>query len=316
MIVYVGALFSENYNPTNNDRSIPGFSQREFLNDEREREKMRFIIVSCRVVNETTFTDSFLLPMEGQFTLDHSMLADLHQWIDQIPLSKPKKRIERDFADGEQNPFIVLSIVFVMAGTLVAEVVRHYLPDLIDMHNYSSSSSSAQKKVNWTTLNKKVFSRIRFDLSEKMLTELCHGKTGQIELLLFNLKSKINEELQFREKMGQGQTSSARPSFLSSNHLNQMVNEKKSIPPPQRNPPSQCSTSLHPRSIFRRDYQELKEHYFQQQEQIEILQAKMRRFEHVLQLKHIRISDMPPSVIPSDRISKVNPVQAIKNKKQ
>ena len=257
--------------------------------------------------------------MEGQVILNPSMLADLYQWIDQIPLSKPKKRIERDFADGEHNLFFSLNtliVVSLVAGTLVAEVVRHYLPDLIDMHNYSPTSSFTQKKANWTMLNKKVFSRIRFDLSEKILAELCHGKAGQIELLLFNLKSKINEEIQLREKMREDHTLSARQSFLSSNHITQMANEKKSIPVTQRNPPNQSLTSLHPRSIFRRDYQELKEHYFQQQEQIEILQAKMRRFEHVIQLKHLRISDMPSLVTPSNPKSKVNQVQAMKKSKQ
>lgn len=32
--------------------------------------------------------------------LDEQLLQDLYAWIDQIPLSRPKRRIERDFSDG------------------------------------------------------------------------------------------------------------------------------------------------------------------------------------------------------------------------
>lgn len=32
--------------------------------------------------------------------LDEQILQDLYAWIDQIPLSRPKRRIERDFSDG------------------------------------------------------------------------------------------------------------------------------------------------------------------------------------------------------------------------
>lgn len=32
--------------------------------------------------------------------LDEQILQDLYAWIDQVPLSRPKKRIERDFSDG------------------------------------------------------------------------------------------------------------------------------------------------------------------------------------------------------------------------
>jgi hypothetical protein len=32
--------------------------------------------------------------------LDEALLQDLYAWIDQIPLSRPKRRIERDFSDG------------------------------------------------------------------------------------------------------------------------------------------------------------------------------------------------------------------------
>jgi hypothetical protein len=38
--------------------------------------------------------------MSWEMELDESLLEDLYIWIDSLPLSRPKKRIERDFSDG------------------------------------------------------------------------------------------------------------------------------------------------------------------------------------------------------------------------
>jgi len=75
--------------------------------------------------------------MEGD---DEEELQRLYTWVDSIPLSRPKRSIARDFAD----------------GVLVAEVCAHYCPPLVQLHNYSAASSAAQKLYNWTTLNQKV----------------------------------------------------------------------------------------------------------------------------------------------------------------
>lgn len=38
--------------------------------------------------------------MSWDIELDDQLLQDLYAWVDQIPLSRPKRRIERDFSDG------------------------------------------------------------------------------------------------------------------------------------------------------------------------------------------------------------------------
>ena len=47
-------------------------------------------------------------------------LSELYAWVDTIPLSRPKKSIARDFSD----------------GVLAAEIVHHYFPRLVELHNY------------------------------------------------------------------------------------------------------------------------------------------------------------------------------------
>lgn len=70
--------------------------------------------------------------------LDDETLQRVYAWIDEIPLSRPKKSISRDFSD----------------GILAAEVVAFYFPKLVQMHNYSAANSIKQKQYNWSTLNR------------------------------------------------------------------------------------------------------------------------------------------------------------------
>ena len=69
--------------------------------------------------------------------LSEEELQGLYAWIDEIPLSRQKKNISRDFSD----------------GVLAAEVVYHFLPKLVEQHNYSPANAIQQKVENWRTLN-------------------------------------------------------------------------------------------------------------------------------------------------------------------
>ena len=39
-------------------------------------------------------------------------------------------------------------------AVMAAEIVQYYIPQLIQLHNYTSASSSSQKKENWLLLNR------------------------------------------------------------------------------------------------------------------------------------------------------------------
>ncbi|KAI8811270.1 hypothetical protein BJ742DRAFT_797062 [Cladochytrium replicatum] len=106
----------------------------------------------------------------------------LYAWIDSIPLSKPKRSIARDFSD----------------GVAAAEVVRHYLPKLVDLHSYSSASSVAQKLYNWNTLNQKVFKKLGYTLSEEMIQNIVNSKPGHAEILLHDLRERVEQYISTR----------------------------------------------------------------------------------------------------------------------
>jgi hypothetical protein len=57
--------------------------------------------------------------------LTEDELNQIYNWVDSIPLSRPKKNITRDFSD----------------GCMLAEIVAHYYPKFIELHNYSLAHS-------------------------------------------------------------------------------------------------------------------------------------------------------------------------------
>ena len=216
--------------------------------------------------------------MAWEMQLDEKVMEDLYKWLDSLPLTRPKRNIERDFSDGKFH-FSLLkknSFRFFYKGKLVAEIIHHYLPNLVDLHNYSSANSLDHKRSNWFTLNKKVLSQFGLDLSDVIITGLSNGKPGLIEVLLYNVRLKIDEELELQSKdvhqSSLSLTSNRASTKLSSNRLNESMNLNQ--------------------NISRLDYEEIKQQYLEQEVQLEALQAKFRRLEHLVQLKDDRINDL------------------------
>ena len=107
--------------------------------------------------------------------LDDEDLQRVYQWVDEIPLSRPKRNIARDFSD----------------GLLTAEIVQHYFPKLIELHNYPAANSYAQKMYNWKTLNSKVFKKMGFQLQQEEMDNLCNCTLQQVEKMLKNLQERM-----------------------------------------------------------------------------------------------------------------------------
>eukprot|EP00976_Prorocentrum_cordatum_P078106 1182964-Prorocentrum_minimum.AAC.3 len=114
---------------------------------------------------------------ESRFEMDVSEdeLQGLYTWVDEIPLSRPKRSIARDFSD----------------GVLVAEIIAHYFPKYVELHNYSSASSVTQKLYNWNTLNQKVFRKLNFSANKGDVEAISNCVPGAIERFLKLLQIKI-----------------------------------------------------------------------------------------------------------------------------
>ncbi|OQS03519.1 sporangia induced sperm flagellar protein [Thraustotheca clavata] len=107
--------------------------------------------------------------------LDDAILQKIYAWIDEVPLSRPKKNMGRDFSD----------------GILTAEVIAYYFPKLVQMHNYSSANSVTQKQYNWNTLNNKVLRKLGYQLTKREIDDIVQCKAGAVEEFLSKLQIKI-----------------------------------------------------------------------------------------------------------------------------
>jgi hypothetical protein len=79
------------------------------------------------------------------YSLEEEQLKDVYEWVDSFTLSKTKRNIARDFSD----------------GVLVAEILKQYFPEQVDLHSYTSCNSSTKKAKNWHHLKKKIFLKVR-----------------------------------------------------------------------------------------------------------------------------------------------------------
>eukprot|EP01065_Artemidia_motanka_P000072 TRINITY_DN10020_c0_g1_i2.p1 TRINITY_DN10020_c0_g1~~TRINITY_DN10020_c0_g1_i2.p1 ORF type:complete len:203 (+),score=46.20 TRINITY_DN10020_c0_g1_i2:61-609(+) len=107
--------------------------------------------------------------------MDAEELQELYLWVDSLPLSRPKRNIARDFSD----------------GMLVAEVLKHFFPRLVELHNYPQANSCSQKMINWTTLQQKVFRKLNFEVSQQEITAIVRSEAGAIERFLRAMQTKI-----------------------------------------------------------------------------------------------------------------------------
>ena len=111
---------------------------------------------------------------------EESELMYIYEWVDSIELSRPKKNIARDFSD----------------GVLLAEIIKSYLPNMVDLHNYPSCSNSKHKESNWNVLNNKVLKKLHIKLTKQEIDSIIKAEPLAIEKLLQRvyavLQNRIN----------------------------------------------------------------------------------------------------------------------------
>jgi hypothetical protein len=116
--------------------------------------------------------------------LTETDLEDLYQWIDTVPLSRRKKNLPRDFSD----------------AVLMSEVVHHFFPRLVDLHNYDQALRIDTRVANWTTLSSKVLKRLNLELDTETIAGLASARVGMIEGLLWNLRQIVIGKERQKEK--------------------------------------------------------------------------------------------------------------------
>ena len=83
--------------------------------------------------------------------MNEQQLAEVYQMVDSVPFSRQKKNIARDFSD----------------GLMMAELIAHYYPKKVELHNYPSTNTVSKKVQNWNTLNIKVLKKLGISIGPK-----------------------------------------------------------------------------------------------------------------------------------------------------
>eukprot|EP00770_Monocercomonoides_exilis_P001496 MONOS_1485.1-p1 / transcript=MONOS_1485.1 / gene=MONOS_1485 / organism=Monocercomonoides_exilis_PA203 / gene_product=sporangia induced sperm flagellar protein / transcript_product=sporangia induced sperm flagellar protein / location=Mono_scaffold00026:142990-144296(+) / protein_length=205 / sequence_SO=supercontig / SO=protein_coding / is_pseudo=false len=186
-----------------------------------------------------------------KYNLDPDTLSIIYDWVDQVELSRIKRNIARDFSD----------------CLMMAEVIAHFYPKYVELHNYPAANSTSKKIDNWKTLNTKVLKKhFGFTFSMEDIENIALCKVGAIEWALFELKQKIDQH---------------RESHLR-DRLQPATSQQKAAPAVD-----EAYLRMAEHMIAEKDQtiQELKE-------TIEILETKTRRLEQNIRLKDARIQQL------------------------
>lgn len=243
--------------------------------------------------------------MSWEMELDEQMLEDLYEWIDSVPLSRQKKRIERDFCD----------------GFCVAEIVHHFLPGYVDMHNYTPAFNLQQKMANWGMLNSRVFNRFGLNVPLNITQNIANCKPGYVEVLLHNLRYKIEEKLaQVESHTQRSQQLQQQAQMMMQTYINgkmSVSNNKQGnmVPTARQSVLSMPNGGAHSNlgnhkggkvpTLQRIEYEEKVQECLKKDEIIQELGAKVRRLEHLVQLKEVRIKEL------TARLDKYRPTAVI-----
>lgn len=220
-----------------------------------------------------------------QQPLSDEQLRALYAWIDAIPLTRPKRNIGRDFAD----------------GVMLAEVVAAYFPTLVELHNYAAANSVKQRVYNFETLNQRVLRKLGYQIPRPLIDDIVACRPGAIEGVLNALQLKMAK---YREKKINGDADSVSPSIPSYQQpKNQPANypqQPNSAPKSAKSAPSSAGRAMptqptKPSILATVDDEILleKEQQIRElQETVEILELKIAKLEQLVRLKDNKIQKL------------------------
>ncbi|KAG5682185.1 hypothetical protein PVAND_011553 [Polypedilum vanderplanki] len=104
-------------------------------------------------------------------------LEAIFKWIDGYTLSRPSKKLSRDFSD----------------AVLLAEILKFEFAKLVELHNYPACNSVQGKMKNWDALNRKVLKKLSINLRQEEIEKLAKGETTFIEEVLFHVMNKVRQ---------------------------------------------------------------------------------------------------------------------------
>lgn len=192
---------------------------------------------------------------------------ELYKWIDEHPITRQKRNLNRDFSD----------------AVPLAEILKQHYPKLVDLHNYSPKNSFSQKLINWEILNKRVLNKIRINLSTVNMEHLAKGKVGAVEKLLNSIKIKVESKAS-----GDTNTDNVNDKVYYLEDASNISSREAIVPIKIRN-----GTKTLDRKVITTELLEAMEQSIaQKEESITILKNKVEHLENLVAVKEERIKDL------------------------
>ena len=103
-------------------------------------------------------------------------LLELRAWVDEPEYSRPRRNFARDFSD----------------GVLVAELISHFCPHLVELAQYRTCNATSGKIYNWNMLNRNPLKQLGLQLSRAEIIAVTGQKLPALEKVLMLMHEKIS----------------------------------------------------------------------------------------------------------------------------
>ncbi|KAH9634935.1 hypothetical protein HF086_017234 [Spodoptera exigua] len=193
-------------------------------------------------------------------------------WVDTFKLSRPTKKINRDFSD----------------AVLLAEILSVHYPKLVEMHNYPPRNSHSLKLNNWMTLNRKVLKKLKLNLCCNTMEQLANCAPGIIERVLVMVRDKIRRDEELNKSMKeQEQNLSSGGSYYEA-----CGDDDHVLVVPIKTRVNGVLESTQQKVISYESYCVLKEELKDAKEAAEVLKQKVEHLDNLLKIKEERIDEL------------------------
>ncbi|CAK1540949.1 unnamed protein product [Leptosia nina] len=204
-------------------------------------------------------------------------LSDIEEvlaWVDTFKLSRPTKKINRDFSD----------------AVLLAEMLSVHYPKLVEMHNYPPRNSHSLKLNNWMTLNRKVLKKLKLNLCCNTMEQLANCAPGVIERVLLmgmNVRDKIRRDEDLNKSMNPEQNVSSGGSYYET-----CADDENVLVVPVKSRVNGVLETIQRKVVCYETYLSLKEEMKDAKDSIEVLKQKVDHLDNLLKLKEERIDEL------------------------
>ncbi|XP_026322992.1 uncharacterized protein LOC113232467 [Hyposmocoma kahamanoa] len=201
-----------------------------------------------------------------------SEIESVLAWVDTFKLSRPTKKINRDFAD----------------AVLLAEILSVNYPKLVEMHNYPPRNSHALKLNNWMTLNRKVLKKLKLNLCAHTMEQLANSVPGVIERVLVMVRDKIkrDEEAEKANKEGEQNMSSG------GSYYEACGDDEHVLVVPVKMRVNGVLETVQQKVVNYEAYTNIKQELKDSKETAEMLRQKVGHLDDLIKLKDERINEL------------------------